>query len=76
VSPTIVADGSLTGQFSIGNPSSTTGISVFHTFASYLTQLNTVLNGTNTLQKLVAVGHWDNTSKTFTAYRIDIVQLP
>jgi hypothetical protein len=76
VSPTIVADGSLTGQFSIGNPSSTTGISVFHTFASYLTQLNTVLNGTNTVQKLVAVGHWDNTSKTFTAYRIDIVQLP
>ena len=76
VSPTIVADASLTGQFSIGNPSSTTGISVFHTFASYLTQLNTVLNGTNTVQKLVAVGHWDNTGKTFTAYRIDIVQLP
>jgi hypothetical protein len=76
VSPTIVADASLTGQFSIGNPSSTTGISVFHTFAAYLTQLNTVLNGTNTVQKLVAVGHWDNTGKTFTAYRIDIVQLP
>ena len=76
VSPTIVADGALTGQFSIGNPSSTTGISVFHTFAAYLTQLNTVLNGTNTMQKLVAVGHWNTATNTFTAYRIDIVQLP
>jgi hypothetical protein len=74
VTPTI--DGTLTGQFSIGNPSSTTGISVFHTFASYLTQLNTVLNGTNTVQKLVAVGHWDSATNTLTAYRIDIVQLP
>jgi hypothetical protein len=76
VSPTIVADASLTGQFSIGNPASTTGINVFHSFAAYLTQLGTVLNGTNKLQKLVAVGHWDDTAKTFTAYRIDIVQLP
>jgi hypothetical protein len=74
MSPTIVPDPSITGQFSIGNPASTTGISVFHTFASYLTQLNAVLNGTNTVLKLVAVGHWDGA--TFTAYRIDIVQLP
>jgi hypothetical protein len=76
VTPTIVPDGTLTGQFSIGNPSSTTGINVFHTFATYFTQLSTVLNGTNTVQKLVAVGHWDSVTNTFTAYRIDIVQLP
>jgi hypothetical protein len=49
---------------------------VFHTFAAYFTQLSTVLNGTNTVQKLVAVGHWDSATNTFTAYRIDIVQLP
>jgi hypothetical protein len=68
--------GTSTGQFSIGNPSSTTGISVFNTFPSYLTQLGTVINGTNTIQKLVAVGHWDSAGNTFTASRIDIVQLP
>jgi hypothetical protein len=78
VSPTIVADATLPGQFSIGNPASTTSpiISVFQTFAAYLTQLSAALNGTNTVLKLVAVGHWDLATKTFTAYRIDIVQLP
>jgi hypothetical protein len=78
VSPTIVADTTLTGQFAIGNPASTTTttISVFQTFAAYLTQLSAVLNGTNTVLKVVAVGHWDLATKTFTAYRIDIVQLP
>jgi hypothetical protein len=49
---------------------------VFQTFAAYLTQLSAALNGTNTVLKLVAVGHWDLATKTFTAYRIDIVQLP
>lgn len=78
VSPTIVADGTLTGQFSEGNPASTTtpAINVFQTFAAYLIQLNTVINGTNTVLKLVAVGHWNPANNTFTAYRIDIVQLP
>lgn len=76
VNPTIVADPALTGQFAIGNPTSTTALSVFHTFAGYLTQINTVLNGTNKLQKLVAVGKYDKASHIFTAYRIDIVQLP
>jgi hypothetical protein len=78
VSPTIVADGTLTGQFSQGNAANTTtpAINVFQTFAAYLTQLNTVINGTNTVQKLVAVGHWSPANNTFTAYRIDIVQLP
>jgi len=80
VSPTIVADSaadsSHTGQFAIGNPASTTGISVFNTSTSYLTQLNTSINGTNTVLKLVAVGHLSSDSKTFTAYRINIVQLP
>jgi len=59
-----------------GNPASTTGINVFHSFDAYLTQLNTVLNGTNTILKLVAVGHWNSDTNTFTAYRIDILQLP
>ena len=62
----------LTGAASAATPA----INVFQTFAAYLTQLNTVINGTNTVQKLVAVGHWSPANNTFTAYRIDIVQLP
>jgi hypothetical protein len=76
VSPTIVAAASPTGQFAIGNPASTTGIIMYNSFASYLTQLNSVINGTNTILKLVAVGQLSSDNKTFTAYRIDIVQLP
>jgi hypothetical protein len=76
VNPIIVADPTLTSQFTIGNPTSTTGLAVFHDYTSFLTDLNTVLNGTNTIQKLVAVGKYNQTTNTFTAYRIDMVQLP
>jgi len=77
VIPTIVQDTSQTGQYSIGNPvSTTTGITVFHSFDALVGHLGGVLNNTNTVQKLVAVGHWNSTNNTFTAYRIDIVQLP
>jgi hypothetical protein len=76
VNPTIVVDPSLNGQFAIGNPTSTTGLAIFHEYASFLTDLGTVLNGTNTIQKLVAVGKYDQATNSFTAYRIDMVQLP
>jgi hypothetical protein len=76
VNPIIVADPTLTSQFAIGNPTSTTGLAMFHDYTSFLTDLNTVLNGTNTIQKLVAVGKYNQASNTFTAYRIDMVQLP
>jgi hypothetical protein len=71
-----VIDGTRTGQFTVGNPTSTTGLAVFHDASSFLTNLNTVQNGTNTFPTLVAVGKYDATSNTFTAYRIDLVQLP
>jgi hypothetical protein len=74
--PSIVADTSLTGQFTIGNPTSTLGLAVFHDYSSFLTNLGTALNGTNTVVTLVAVGHYDATANTFTAHRIDMVQLP
>jgi hypothetical protein len=74
--PTIVADPALTGQFTIGNPASTTGMAIYNDYTSFLTALNTVLNGTNTLLSLTAVGHYDATANVFTAYRIDLVQLP
>jgi hypothetical protein len=78
VNPIIVADPdpALHSQFTIGNPTSTTGLAVFHDYTSFLADLNTVLNGTNTIQKLVAVGKYNQTSNTFTAYRIDMLQLP
>jgi len=76
VNPTIVADAVLHNQFTIGNPVSTTGLAVYHDYNSFLTALGTVLNGTNTVLTLVAVGHYDTTSNKFTAYRIDMVQSP
>jgi hypothetical protein len=74
--PIIVPDPTLNGQFTIGNPMSTTGLAVFHDYTGFLNDLNTVLNGTNTIQKLVAVGKYDSGTNTFTAYRIDLAQLP
>jgi hypothetical protein len=76
VNPKIVVDPALNGEFAIGNPASTTGVSAFNSYNSYLTQVTTVLNGTNKIQKLVAVGKYDKASSTFTAYRIDMIQLP
>jgi len=67
----------LTGQFTIGNPTSTTGLAVFHSFGDFVNDINTVLNGSgNVFLKLVAVGRYNATSNVFTAYRIDAVQAP
>lgn len=74
VTPTIVPDPSITGQFAIGNSVTSTGILMFNSFASYLTQLGTSLNGTNTILKLTATGKWNAATNTFTAYRINMVQ--
>jgi hypothetical protein len=73
---TIIADPALKNELNIGNPTSTTGLAVFHDYSSFLTDLGTVLNGTNTVLTLVAVGRYDASSNVFTAYRIDMVQLP
>ncbi len=73
INPKIVPDTTVTGQFTIGN-SSATGYTGFNSYSGFQTQIGTVLNGTNKIQKLVAVGRWDGTN--FTAHRIDIVQLP
>ncbi len=72
VSPLIVADTTMTGHFAIGN--ATKGVFEFNTFAGFLTKIGSTLNGTNALQKLVALGHYDAATGTFTAYRIDLAQ--
>jgi hypothetical protein len=69
-------DGQVTGNFAIGNPTSATDVNVFQSFGDYLTQIGTAVNGTNTIQKLVAVGQYDQASSTFTAHRINMMQLP
>jgi hypothetical protein len=72
VNPRIVPDTTRTGQFAIGNP--TTGLTEFNTFSAFSTQIGKLLNGSNALHKLVAIGHYDSADSTFTAYRIDLVQ--
>ena len=72
VSPLIVPDATISGQFAIGNAAN--GVAEFNSFASFLTKISSTLNGTNALQKLVAVGRYDAATGTFTAYRIDLVQ--
>jgi hypothetical protein len=74
--PTIVIDTTRTPQLTVGNPTSTTGLAVFHDYSTFLTNLNTAQNGTNSFVTLAAVGKYDVTTNTFTAYRIDLVQLP
>ncbi|MDB6087359.1 MAG: hypothetical protein JWN85_143 [Gammaproteobacteria bacterium] len=50
----------------------TNGISSFNTAAAFSTQVGTTLNGTNKVNKLVAVGIYDPTGNTFNASSIDI----
>jgi hypothetical protein len=73
INPKIIPDPQITSQFTVGN-SSSTGYTVFHSYSGFQTQVSTVMNGTNKFQKLVAVGKWDGAN--FTAYRIDLIQLP
>jgi hypothetical protein len=61
-----------TAEFTIGNP--TAGIAVFNEFDAFLTQVQKIVNGTNALQKIVAVGHYEPTTGVFTATRIDLLQ--
>ena len=76
VNPTIVPDTTQNSEFAVGNPTSTTGLTVANDFDSFQSALNVAVNGTNTIQKLVAVGKYNQATNTFTAYRIDMIQLP
>ena len=70
-SPLIVADP--TGSnFSIGAGTGLT-MSSFNSFADFAAAVATNLNGTTALRKLVAYGHYDDGTKTFTATRVNLV---
>ncbi len=61
-------------SFAFGNPTTTTGMNSYNQFSDLITHVHSQLNGTNSLQKLVAVGTYDEASSTFTAKQVDIVQ--
>ncbi len=71
-SPLIVPDANGT-NFSVGGGTGLV-LNSFTTFSAFVTQLGTDLNGTTAMRKLVALGHYDDGTKTFTATRIDLVE--
>jgi len=76
----IVPDTTKTDQLTIGNPAtnSTSALFTFNEFGSFVTKLNSYFGAGSktTLAKIVAVGQYNATTGTFTAYRIDIVTQP
>jgi hypothetical protein len=73
-SPTIVADPTNGSNFTLGGGSVNPTINPYSSFSDFITALGSTLNGTNVVVKLVAVGHWDLASNTFTATRISVVE--
>ena len=56
----------------IGNPGLVKGISMYSTAAAFTTALNSTLNGTNRVYRLVAVGQYDNFTHTFVTPTINV----
>ncbi len=69
----IVPDGHLNDQFAIGNDAN--GIKEYASFSAFVDQITTTFTGSTALEKLVAVGQYDATTSTFTAYRIDLNEM-
>jgi len=59
-------------QLVVGSTTLTTGMSVYSTTAGFAAGLQTALNGTNRIFRLVAYGQYDNNSNTFVATRIHV----
>jgi len=78
VTPIIVPDDTVPGEFSMGNgtPGTTTGISAYQGFSQFVSHVVDVSTGVNTFVQLTAVGHYDEATHIFTAYRIHLVVLP
>lgn len=57
-------------QFAIGNASK--GVSVFSTSSAFDSNVNSTLNGSTAVFRVVAIGSYDAASNTFTASRVDI----
>ncbi len=70
-SPLIVADPSGT-NFSVGGGIGLT-LNSFASFTDFASSVATNLNGTTAVRKLVAYGHYDAGTNTFTATRVNLV---
>jgi hypothetical protein len=57
-------------EFAIGNAA--TGVSTFISSSAFLSALNSTLNGSNKVYRVVAVGTYDASSNTFAAQRVDV----
>lgn len=68
----VAPDPAVTLQLAVGNTGN--GIKVFNSYASWLSAVTTLLNGTNAALNFVAVGHYNSATGTFTAHRMDLVQ--
>ena len=73
--PVITTVGAPAGQelaLSFGNNTLTSGVQVFNNAAAFAPALENILNGTNLVENLVAVGQFSSVSNTFVATRISV----
>ena len=74
-SPTIVPDPTNSTNFAVGTGGLASTINVYNTFAGFISAIGgTTLSGSAVAIKLVAIGHYNAASNTFTATRIDLVE--
>lgn len=59
-------------DLAVGSATLSTGVSMFGSAASFVTGVNSALNGTNKVYRLVAYGQYDAASNTFVAARIHV----
>ncbi len=69
---TIVPDTTTHDILAYGSPA--TNMSLFNSFAPFATGLDGLVNSGQPVQKVVAVGHYDELNRTFTAHRVDFVR--
>jgi hypothetical protein len=59
-------------DLAVGGATLTSGVSVFNSAAGFVTGLNSTLNGTNKVFRLVAYGQYNASTNTFVAARIHV----
>ena len=71
-SPMIVPDATGPNMFAISDGTSEM-LSMYLSYADFEAALATKLTGTTTVKRVLALGHWDQASNTFTARQIDVI---
>ena len=68
---TVGADQSIL-DLAVGSATLTTGVSVFNSAAAFVSGVNSALNGTNKIFRLVAYGQYNSATNTFVTSRIHV----